>query len=327
MTLKVHYVIDPQEDALEILRSKLQSNIQITAGVEIPPHSDYQILICGTPEREHLQTSPQLNTLIIPYVGVPVNTRTLLLEYPQIKVYNLHHNAAPTAEMAVALLMAAVKFLVPFDRAFRTHDWTPRYQPNPSLLLEGKTALILGFGNIGQRVGRFCQALGMEVIGIRRQPAAPLLPGLHADVHPPEDLEQILPRVHALIITLPFTSQTEGLIGARQLSLMVPGGLVVNVGRGLIIDQEALYHALEDGTLSSAGLDVWYNYPQTTDERINTPPADYPFHELDNIVMSPHRGGGSSETMSLRMHHLAQLLNSLCNGEPVPNQVDVKMGY
>ncbi|MES0360028.1 MAG: NAD(P)-dependent oxidoreductase [Anaerolineales bacterium] len=327
MTLKVHYVIDPQEDALEILRSELQSNIHLTAGNEIPPHSDCQILVNGTPEPEHLQTSSRLNTLIIPYAGVPVKTRTLLLEYPQLKVYNLHHNAAPTAEMAIALLMAAAKFLVPFDRTFRNHDWTPRYQPNPSLLLEGKTVLILGFGNIGQRVGRFCQALGMDVIGIRHQPTASLIPGVHADVHPPQDLEQILPRVHALIITLPFTPQTEGLIGARQLSLMVPGGLVVNVGRGLIIDQEALYHALEDGTLSSAGLDVWYNYPQTTDERTRTPPADYPFHELENIVMSPHRGGGSSETASLRMHHLAQLLNALCNGEPVPNQVDVKTGY
>lgn len=327
MALKVHYVIDPQEDALEILRSELQSNIHLTAGVEIPPQSDHQILINGTPEREHLQISPHLNTLIIPYSGMPVNTRTLLLEYPQLKVYNLHHNAAPTAEMAIALLMAAAKFLVPFDRAFRIHDWTPRYQPNPSLLLEGKTALILGFGNIGQRVGRFCQALGMEVIGIRRQPTAPLIPGVLADVHPPEDLEKILPRVHALIITLPFTPQTEGLIGARQLSLMVPGGLVVNVGRGLIIDQEALYHALEDGSLSSAGLDVWYNYPQTTDERISTAPADYPFHELDNIVMSPHRGGGSSETASLRMHHLAQLLNDLYNGKYVPYQVDVEIGY
>ena len=327
MTLKVHYFIDPQEDALEILHSKLQSNIHLTAGDEIPPHSDYQILINGTPEREQLQTSPHLNTLIIPYAGVPVNTRNLLLEYPQLKVYNLHHNAAPTAEMAIALLMAAAKFLVPYDRAFRTHDWTPRYQPNPSLLLEGKTALILGFGNIGQRVGRFCQALGMEVIGIRRQPGAPLIPGVQADVHPPEDLERILPRTHALIITLPFTPQTEALIGARQLSLMVPGGLLVNVGRGSIVDQEALYHALKDGTLSAAGLDVWYNYPQSTDERISTPPADYPFHKLDNIVMSPHRGGGSSETASLRMRHLAQLLNALYNGEPVPNQVDLSAGY
>jgi phosphoglycerate dehydrogenase-like enzyme len=327
MSLKVHYSIDPAVKALEVLHEKINTGIQLSVGLEIPTQPDFQVLINGTPKQEHLSSSPHLNSLIIPYAGVPQSTRAILADFPQLKVYNLHHNAAPTAEMAIAVLMAAAKFLVPIDREFRENNWTPRYETNPSLLLEGKTVLILGFGHIGQRVGLVCQAMGMEVIGVRKNPDAHLVSGLRAEVHTIDQLDQLLHRAMFLIITLPITADTDGLIGAEQLSLMVPGGILVNVGRGRIVDQTALYRALTDGTLSAAGLDVWYNYPDTPEERSSTPPADHPFHELENIVMSPHRGGGSRDTEMLRMHHLAELLNALHNGSPSPNQVDISAGY
>lgn len=327
MTLKVHYSIDPDVKALEILRAEIDAGVRLSANLEIPPQPDFQVLINGTPKKEHLTSSPYLNSLIIPYAGVPESTRTILSDFPQLKIYNLHHNAAPTAEMAIALLMAAAKFLVPIDRDFREHNWTPRYETNPSLLLEGKTTLILGFGHIGQRVGLVCQAMGMDVIGVRRTQNARPIPGLQTEVHTIDQLDQLLPRTKFLIITLPITADTECLIGAEQLSLMIPGGILVNVGRGRIVDQTALYRALTDGTLCAAGLDVWYSYPDSPEERSGTPPADHPFHELDNIVMSPHRGGGSRDTELLRMHHLAELLNALHNGSPSPNQVDISAGY
>jgi phosphoglycerate dehydrogenase-like enzyme len=327
MSLKVHYSIDPAVKALEVLHEKINTGIQLSVGLEIPTQPDFQVLINGTPKMEHLNSSPNLNSLVIPYAGVPQSTRAILADFPQLKVYNLHHNAAPTAEMAIAVLMAAAKFLVPIDREFRENNWTPRYETNPSLLLEGKTVLILGFGHIGQRVGLVCQAMGMEVIGVRKNPDAHLVSGLRAEVHTIDQLDQLLHRAMFLIITLPITADTDGLIGAEQLSLMVPGGILVNVGRGRIVDQTALYRALTDGTLSAAGLDVWYNYPDTPEERSSTPPADHPFHELENIVMSPHRGGGSRDTEMLRMHHLAELLNALHNGSPSPNQVDISAGY
>lgn len=327
MVLKVHYAADPKPEALKILQSNLAADIHLSVGEELPAQPKFQVLINGKPERAHLQASPELETLVIPFAGLPVGTRHLLLEYPGINAYNLHHNAAPTAELALALLLSAAKFIVPFDRSFRQHDWSLRYQPNPSLLLEGKRALILGFGHIGQRVGRFCRALGMEVLAIRRRPDLPLLPGVHAEVYPPGALGEVLPRANLLIVTLPFTPQTDGLIGAAQLQEMKPGGLLVNVGRGRIVDQGALYQALSDGTLAAAGLDVWYNYPQDEDARGNTPPADHPFRELDNVVMSPHRGGASRESETLRMQHLAKLLNSLLEEDGAIPPIDVSAGY
>jgi phosphoglycerate dehydrogenase-like enzyme len=328
MQLNVHYHTRLSPEVLDRLRSELEPGIHLTAGVEFPPKPDYQVLVNGTPDLEQLTASLLLNTLVIPYAGVPLKTRQLISDFPNLKVHNLHHNAAPTGEMAVALMLAAAKFLVPIDRTFRQHDWTPRYQPNPSILLAGKHALILGFGHIGQRVALVCRSLGMQVTGIRRHPQQPfLLPGVEARVCPPTDLEALLPDCHVLIITLPFTSYTEGMIGARQLSLMPPGGILVNVGRGAIVEQQALFSALQEGRLAAAGLDVWYNYPQDPDHRTHTPPADFPFHHLDNVVMSPHRGGGSQETDLLRMSHLAVLLNALSQGKSETNRVDLQAGY
>ncbi|MEJ2758695.1 MAG: NAD(P)-dependent oxidoreductase, partial [Anaerolineales bacterium] len=130
-----------------------------------------------------------------------------------------------------------------------------------------------------------------------------------------------------LIITLPLTEETQGLIGAEELALLPPQSIVVNVGRGPVIDQHALYHALREGHLHSAGLDVWYNYPPDEASRANTPPADVPFQELENVVMSPHRGGGAADIETVRMAYLANLLNTTALGNPMPNQIDLEKGY
>ncbi len=246
-----------------------------------------------------------------------------MANYPHIAVHNLHHNAVTTAETALTLMMAAAKHLVPIERSFRAHDWRPRYQPNPALMLTGKTALILGYGHIGRHIGRVCAALGMRVLATREHPVEDPV----AEVHPPEALHDLLPKANILFITLPLTDETRGLIGEKEIRLLPQGAVVINVGRGPVLDQHALYNALKDGHLHSAGLDVWYNYPPDEASRANTPPADVPFHELDNIVMSPHRGGGSAEIEIRRMQHLAHFLNLAAPGKPLPNQIDLERGY
>jgi phosphoglycerate dehydrogenase-like enzyme len=147
------------------------------------------------------------------------------------------------------------------------------------------------------------------------------------EIHPPQALHRLLPCANALFICLPLTPATTGLIGAKELALLPPHAVLVNVARGPIVDEAALYHALRDGALHAAGLDVWYNYPPDEAARAHTPPSDYPFHELDNVVMSPHRAGGSTETELQRMAHLARLLNAAARGEEMPNRVDLQAGY
>ncbi|MBN1485406.1 MAG: hydroxyacid dehydrogenase [Chloroflexia bacterium] len=317
---------EPEAGEWTYLREQLAPNVAITAGLELPDPADYHVLVAGRPSRAHLTASSNLRALVIPWAGLPNTTRELLLEFPHLAVHNLHHNAVPVAEMVVALLLAAAKFIVPMDRALRAHDWTARYQRQQVLLLQGKTALILGYGAIGRHVAGICRALGMQVLALRRR-VPPTRDALADEIHPPGALPDLLPRAQALLICLPHTPETDGLIGAAELDLLPPDAVLVNVGRGPIVDQEALYQALAQGRLLAAGLDVWYNYPADEASRSHTPPADYAFHELDNVVMSPHRAGGSQETGRRRMEQLAALLNAAARGEAMPNPVDLAAGY
>lgn len=329
MSLHVHLLKEPAPEDLRLLLSNLDPDVAVTTGAEISESEEnlIEILVAGRPERSQLIACSRLRALIIPFAGVPASTRALLQEFPQINVHNLHHNAAPTAELAVALLLAAAKFVVPFDQAMRENDWRPRYQPNPSMLLDGRTALILGYGHIGRRVGHFCKALGMTVLGIRRSAQMGERTEEGEEIFGIEALHDLLQRTDALIITLPATEETDGLVGEDELNRMPPGGILVNVGRGSIVDQAALFQALQSGRLRAAGLDVWYHYPDDPETRQQTAPADFPFNELVNVVMSPHRGGASSDTERLRMTHLAELLNAAARNEPVPNRVDLQLGY
>ena len=346
MSLCVYLLQPPDEKSLALLRDHLLPGVQLVLGPSLPTPANYQILVSGRPQRKHLSASPRLRALIIPWAGLPAATRELMDDFEHVAVHNLHYNAVPSAEMVLTLFLAAAKRIVPADRSLRAHDWSPRYRPNPSILLEGKTALILGYGAIGQRVARMCRGLGMKVLGMRRNVAAPSdtpdasspgerdasSPGERDassldEIHPPEALHRLLPRANALLVCLPLTPATSGLIGADELALLPPGAVLVNVGRGPIVDESALYHALRDGVLYAAGLDVWYSYPPDEAARAHTPPSAYPFHELDNVVMSPHRAGGSTEKGVQRMTHLARMLNAAARGEPLPNRVDLEAGY
>ena len=130
-----------------------------------------------------------------------------------------------------------------------------------------------------------------------------------------------------LILAVPLTDLTEGMIGAAELALMPKRSILINISRGRVVDQKALFTALKDNHLFGAGLDVWYNYPSDHKERRNTLPGDLPFHELENVVLSPHRAGLVIENEALRMKASARLLNQAAAGKQIDNKVDVELGY
>jgi phosphoglycerate dehydrogenase-like enzyme len=327
-------VLSPTEQLdLNELYASLDPGIQVTTGLTLPDPASFDILIAGQPTLAQFRASPNLAALVIPFAGLPEETAALLLDpangLGHVAVYNLHHNSAQTAEMALALLLAAARLLVPNDQALRRGDWTLRYDPPPVTILHGKRVLVLGYGAIGRHVGHVCRALGMEVMALRRRPDAsdPVEEGV--TVFGPAALPDLLPQADVLMVTLPLTPDTQGLIGAAELAALPAGALLVNVGRGPVVEEGALYQALASSHLAAAGLDVWYRYPEDTAARRHTWPSAYPFHELDNVVLSPHVGGsfGAPYTERRRMAHLARLLNALHRGEPAPNRVDLALGY
>ena len=325
--LRVHILHPPPDEALTHLLDLLDTAIELTTGLE-SLESDTQILVHGRPSMEQLAACPALRALIIPYAGVPAETRKLLMDsYPELPVYNLHHNAVAASEMAMALFLSAAKTLIPVDRKFRTHDWRSRYDGAPTMLLEGKTAVILGFGAIGSRLATMCLALGMNVHAVRRHTDQPCPKSIQ--LHGLGDLHSLLPSADALFIALPLTPETEGLIGREEIGLLPSSCVLVNIARGSIVDEEALYLALKEERIAAAGIDVWYSYPRTSESRANTPPSRFPFHKLDNVVMSPHRGGAFrlQELEQRRMSDLASTLNAFARGEDIPHRVNIRAGY
>jgi phosphoglycerate dehydrogenase-like enzyme len=324
----VHIPDPPDQDALERLRALLRPGIQVTLGPELPDPPSFQVLVRGVPSPEELDASPRLRVLIVPWAGLPRATRELMLKRRGIAVHNIHHNAVAASELAAALLLAAAKRVVPLDAALRRNDWRPRYEPNQAVILRGKRALVLGYGAVGRRVAGICRGLGMTVSATRRRVGE--TPADCPDqVHPPDALWDLLPSADALLIALPLTDTTKGLIGERELSLLPRDAILVNVARGRVVEEEALYRALADRTIRAAGLDVWYTYPETVEDRESTAPSKWPFHELPNVVMSPHRAGafGVRELEVARMEALAESINTAAAGDEIPFPVDVEAGY
>jgi len=312
------------QTTINLMKPLLDENVELL----FEKSNDFDVLICGSPSREDLEFSSKLHDVIMPWAGISPQLRDLIGDFPQIHLHNSHHNAVTTGEMAIALMMAAARSIPSTDAKMHQCDWSPRNNNDQiNYVLYGRTALILGFGAIGQHVALTCQALGMNVLGIRRSPKKPILSNLNAKVYGPEALDELLPKTNVLIITIPGTDETRGMIGSEQFALMPDNGLLINVGRGEVVDQHALYKALQNGKLHAAGIDVWYNYPEKNNNIQQ--PADVPIHELTNVVMSPHRGGagGTGEAENLRAREMARLLNTAARGEPMPNLVDISLGY
>jgi len=308
------------------LRSLLSPGIDLFTGEPIPHKVD--ILVDGKPDTEMLRAHPELQALIIPYAGMAEATRTLMLQYPHIPVYNLHHNADAVAEYTLALLLAAIKRIIPLHNVLRRDDWSPRYQPDVNGMLRGKTALILGYGAIGTAIARLLIPFGVQVLAVKKHLPMPTQDEAIV-LHSMNELHSLLPNCDFLILSLPLTPQTKGVIAEKELALLCPQAFIVNIGRGELIDQHALYTALKDKRIAGAALDVWYHYPTDIESRSHTPPADEPFGELDTVIMSPHKAGGLAvdDVEQERMRALARLLNDIVQKTMLPPGIDINAVY
>lgn len=312
--------------------------------------TDGTVLIARRPTDEALDRSPKLTHLLVPFAGPTMQARDLVKARPHVALHNAHFNATSTAELAVSLLLAAAKKLVAHDVRLRGEaraakaEWTPGWQEadfGANLTLAGGTALVLGYGAIGSRVARILSALGMDVAACRRSaPSKPAFDGV-ATVHGLASLDGLLATASALVICLPGTADTTGCIGARELALLPRGALLVNVGRGTVVDERALYAALASGHLGGAGLDVWFNYPmipgiiapgkgggnEGRPAHLGPSSPECPFHELSSVVMSPHRGQSSDSKAADRVKEMAGMLEALARTGEMPNRFDVERGY
>lgn len=282
---------------------------------------EIDILVDGNPPVE-LLNGKRLRHVIVPFVGIEPSLREALLKRPHIKLHNSHYNAGFVAQHALALLLACANRLLEADIALRKGDWRQRYDRLNSLYLEGKTCLLLGYGAIGKKLVGMLQALGMNVSVLKRSTSLEE----NITVYTTQQLLEALTNADAIICSLPETPETLNLLNKIAFAAMKPTSILVNVGRGRVIDQHALYDALKSGHLLAAGIDVWWKYPESKEARAHTLPSDAPLHELPNIIMSPHRANQTNGEEQVRLEDIAQTVQAIARGEE-RSVVDVKRGY
>jgi len=234
---------------------------------------------------------------------------------------NVYGHETGIAEYAVGAMLALSREFVRLDKAMRRGEWLSPWAigvdpPAPWRELAGKTLGIVGYGRIGQAVAKRAQAFDMTILATRRNEHQR---DPYAAVRPTSFLTEMLSLSDFVVVTAALTDETKGLIGRTQLGLMKPDAVLVNVARGAVVDEAALYTALRERRIGGAALDVWYSYP-TVPGLSN--PSRYPFHELDNVLMTPHVSGCTDGTFEARTSLIASNIEHVAKGLAPLNQLE-----
>lgn len=222
------------------------------------------------------------------------------------------------AEYVMAALLARYHPLAQADAELRQGKWSSFWAGLPTTVrpeLSDTTLAILGFGHIGKAVAARAKAFGVRVTVANRSPVA--TSGLVDENFTLDQLGPFMASADNILVTLPLTADTQGLIGAAALAAMRPDGWILNVGRGGVIQEAALYESLASQRIGGAVIDTWYAYP--TKDRPETYPSRLPFHELRNIVMTPHMSGWTHGTIRRRQQVMADNIQRLMRGEALTN--------
>jgi phosphoglycerate dehydrogenase-like enzyme len=238
---------------------------------------------------------------------------------PGVLVANTFHHEQSIAEYVVAAAVMLRRDFLAQDRRLRSGVWaTSVYDPSipqPGTVGDAHIGFI-GFGHIGRCAWNLFRAFGCSgsaVTGSGRVPECGL-----AWAGSTSELDRLLTECEVAVVSAPLNEYTEGMIGAEQLQALGPDGVLINVGRGPLVQEQALYDALAGGVIRAAAIDVWYRYP--AGDGVSAP-SDLPFSELPNVLMTPHSSGVTRDTFIGRVDDVAANIGRLQRGEPLQNVV------
>jgi phosphoglycerate dehydrogenase-like enzyme len=223
-------------------------------------------------------------------------------------------HAVPLAEFAIFGLLAVAKDLPRLIEDQRARAWPEVRQPFREL--SGQTLFLVGLGEIGREVARLGKALGMRTVGFRRTEGPP--PEWVDEVHGPQRLAELAGRADAMVVSLPLTDQTAGLIDRATIERLPPGCIFVNIGRGAVVDEPALVDALRDRRIAGAVLDVFATEPL---------PADSPLWTLPNVLVTPHAAALSARENERITELFVDNLRRYLDGQPLRNLVEPGVFY
>ena len=287
---------------------------------------EVEVVIGGSFSKEDLDQAKKLKLFQIPFVGVDQLDLSLYKDRKDIFICNVHTNRTAVAEHAFALILALAKNIVTNDRDLRLGRWHGFSSKEPTIQLQGKSLGIIGLGSIGWEIAKIGHALGMKIFSLKREikekdlEKKKILEFLGVN----KDLKKVIKESDFIVITVPLTQKTKGLIGKKELKLM-QGKYLVNISRGAVIDEEALFKSLEEHYLSGAAIDTWYKYP--TNEQKEILPSQYNFHKLKNVVMSPHTAGYSDRALEENIKSVFDNIVRIYYGEEPENQIAPELEY
>ena len=309
------------------LEPRVRAHLGVPCEVSIADESgivsrlgDVDVLVSMAFTRAMAAAAPRLRLVQVPGAGLDRIERAALPAGTWLA--NAYGHETGIAEYVLGAMLALTREFVRLDAALRGGTWLSQWAvgtPPPAVWpeLAGKTLGIVGYGRIGQAVARRARAFDMEILAIRRDVARSSADDLDL-LGGPEILDEVLRRSDYLVATLPLTDATRGLLGEAQLRAMKRTAVLVNVSRGQIVDAPALYEALAQRRLAGAALDVWYRYPTNASP---TPPATQPFHELPNVLMTPHVSGWTEGMLEARAKLIADNIARAARGEPPVNRI------
>jgi len=278
------------------------------------------------------EQAPKLRWIQFHLAGIEEQLEQPILHQVKVQTTTLSGaNAPQVAEHALALMLALGHHLPEMVTDQSRSQWptqrTQRYIPAE---LINSTVGIIGYGSVGQRLARLLQSFGVTVLASRRD----LLKIDHTDyqvdgqgdpaaelprrLYPGKALRSLLKECDYVVVTVPLTPETRGMIGAKQLSAMKPGSYLIDVSRGGVVNQEALIESLEKGQLAGAALDVFSEEPL---------PADSPLWEMPKVLISPHVAGLSPLYVERAFTLFKENLRRYIAGEELMNKIDLEWGY
>ncbi|MDY6997128.1 MAG: 2-hydroxyacid dehydrogenase [Actinomycetota bacterium] len=290
----------------------------LTDGVPYDELRDADVFVGSFFTADMVQAAPKLK--LIHVAGAGTDRIDFPALPPDIQVANTFHHERSIAEYVVGAAVMLCRGFLNQDRALRDGIWaTSVYDtalPQSPTLGDARIGFV-GFGHIGSCSWNLLRPFGCSAAAVTGSGRVADDTGLDW-VGDTAQLDRLLGECDVAVVSAPLNEHTEGLIGAAQLAALGPAGVLINVGRGPLVAERALYDALAGGVIKAAAIDVWYHYPSGDGRGA---PSELPFAELPNVLMTPHSSGVTTDTFAGRADDIGANISRLRRGEPLHNLV------
>ncbi|MFH1102816.1 MAG: 2-hydroxyacid dehydrogenase [Pseudomonadota bacterium] len=291
---------------IQILQEEFKHDLFITDPFEAEKElQTATAIVAGEIPLSVVQSANHLEIIFVPYAGIDGLPMPYIKAH-DIRIANVHANAPYVAERAIAMALCFYGKMIEYHqdlKSFKWHGfWAGGGLTDTWNSIRGKACTVIGAGEIGKQIAKLLKAFECTVIGFKRRPVR-ILPDHFDEIT--LNIEEAIAKAELIFVSLPLTNETRGIIGRPQL-MQMKEKFLVNVGRGEIINESALYEALKAGVLKGAAIDAWYAYPDKGGTEIA--PSAYPFHELPNVILSPHVAGFTPESAKL---NIAQTIENI----------------